>query len=142
MTFLSERRHDTSSQTYRFNKKLSNRSPVQKRLSIYYWNPGSIPNNWADVCGFLEPPGSDRFWKVHEHGAFSIPRKTLGLRPTDQSCHHETWLHLDFVDWRSTQSHHDEHDRRLVLKERPAACPYGQQKRRISEVMSDHSLSS
>ena len=28
----------------------------------------------------------------------SIPRKTLGLRPTDQSCHQETWLHLDIVD--------------------------------------------
>ena len=35
-----ERRHDTSSQAYRFNKNLSNRSPVQKRLSIYNWNPG------------------------------------------------------------------------------------------------------
>ena len=23
--------------------------------------PGSIPDNWADVCGFLKPPGSDRF---------------------------------------------------------------------------------
>ena len=31
------------------------------------WGPGSIPDNWADVCGFLKPPGSDRFWKVHKH---------------------------------------------------------------------------
>ena len=22
---------------------------------------GSIPNNWADVCGFLKPPDSDRY---------------------------------------------------------------------------------
>ena len=36
----SERRHDTSSLTYRFNKKMSNRSPVQKRHNIYNWNPG------------------------------------------------------------------------------------------------------
>ena len=106
------------------------------------WGPGSIPNNWADVCGFLNPPGSDRYWKVRMHGAFSILRKTLGLRPTDQSCYHETWLHLDCVDWRSTQSQHDEHDRRIFLKERPTACPYGQQKSCISEVMSDHSPSS
>ena len=28
------------------------------------WGPGSIPNNWADVCGFLKPPASQRFWKV------------------------------------------------------------------------------
>ena len=105
------------------------------------WRPGSIPNNWANVCGFLKPPGLDRYWKVRMHGVFSIPRKTLGLRPTDQSCHHETWLHLDFVDWRSTQSHHDEHDRQIFLQ-RPTACPYELQKRRISEVMSDQSLSS
>ena len=36
----SERRHDTPSQTIRFNKSISNRSPVQKRLSIYNWNRG------------------------------------------------------------------------------------------------------
>ena len=35
------------------------------------WGPGQIPDNWADVCGFLKPPGSDRFWKVRMHGAFS-----------------------------------------------------------------------
>ena len=23
------------------------------------WGPGSIPDNWADVCGLLKPPGSD-----------------------------------------------------------------------------------
>ena len=28
------------SEAYRFNKNMSNRSPVQKRLSIYNWNPG------------------------------------------------------------------------------------------------------
>ena len=72
------------------------------------WGLGSIPNYWADVCGFLKPPDSDRYWKVRMHADFSIPCTTLGLRPTDQSCHHETWPHLDFVDWRSTQSHHEE----------------------------------
>ena len=47
--------------------------------------------------GFLKPPESDRQWKVRLHGAFSILRDVLGLRPNDQSCHHEAWLHLDFV---------------------------------------------
>ena len=31
------------------------------------WEPGSIPDNWANVCGFLKPPGSHRFWKVSAH---------------------------------------------------------------------------
>ena len=75
----------------------------QRRRALHHlWRPGSIPNKWADVCGFLKPSDSDRYWKVRRHGAFSKPRKTLSLRPTDQSCHHETWLHLEFVDWRST----------------------------------------
>ena len=37
------------------------------------WGPGSIPNNWADVCGSLKPPDPDRCWEVRMHGAFSIP---------------------------------------------------------------------
>ena len=92
------------------------------------WGPGSIPGCWADVSWFVMPPESDQYWKVRLHGAFSIPQKAHGLRPTDQSCHHETWLHLEFVDWRSAQSHHEGHDRRILLKERPAPYHYGQQK--------------
>ena len=37
------------------------------------WGPGSIADNWVNVCGFLKPPGSDRFWKVNKHGAFFHP---------------------------------------------------------------------
>ena len=106
------------------------------------WGPGSLPNLRAGVCGFLKPPGSQRFRKAYKHGAFCIPRKTLGLRPTDQSCHHETWLHLDFVDWSNTWSKQDVYEQRISLKERPAECSHGNPKRRIGEVMSDHSLSS
>ena len=69
------------------------------------------------------------------HGAFFIPRKTLSLRPTDQSCQHETWLHLDFVDWSNTLSKQDDYDRHISLKERPAACSYATPKRRISDVI-------
>ena len=45
------------------------------------WGPESIPNNWADVCGFLKPPDSDRYWKVRIHGAFSTPHQNSGLSP-------------------------------------------------------------
>ena len=37
------------------------------------WGPGSIPNNWADVCGFLMLPGFQRFWIVNKHGASKLP---------------------------------------------------------------------
>ena len=36
----SARRHDTSHEEYRFDNVVPNRSPVQKRLSIYNLNPG------------------------------------------------------------------------------------------------------
>ena len=104
--------------------------------------PGSIPDNWADVFGFLKTPCIQRSWKVNKHGAFSIPRKALGLRPNYPSCHHETWLHLDFVDWSNTLSRQNAYEPRISLKERPAECACGNPKRSIREIMSDHSLSS
>ena len=95
------------------------------------WGPRSIPNDWADVCGFVKPPASQRFWKVNKtwcHGAFSIPRQALGLRPSDQSRHHDTWLHLHFVDWNNKWNHEAHFNGNLRLKEQPASV--------------DHSLSS
>ena len=47
------------------------------------WGPGSIPGNWADVCGFLKPPESDRHWKVRFYGAFSFRMMSWACaRPT------------------------------------------------------------
>ena len=106
------------------------------------WRPGSIPDIWADVCGFLNPFGSHQSWKVNKHGAFSILLKTLGLRPSDQSCHHETWLRLDFVDWSNTWPRQNAYQPRISITERLAEGDCGNPKRRISEIMSDHSLSS
>ena len=42
------------------------------------WGPGTIPNYLADVCGFLKPPDSDRYWKVRMHGAL---HSTKNSRP-------------------------------------------------------------
>ena len=106
------------------------------------WGAGAVPSKWADVCGFLKPPDSDGQWKVRQHGVFSILHEALGISPTDQSCHHEAWLNFDFVERRSEQSHHERHDRRILFKERSAPYHYGKQKGHISDVVSDHSLSS
>ena len=102
----------------------------------------SIPDNWADVCGFLKPPGSQKFWKVNKHGAFSIPRQTLGLRTHDQSCHHETWLHLHFVDWSNQWNHQARYNGNLRLTERPTHAWNRAPKCNICQVLSDQSLSS
>ena len=84
----------------------------------------------------------NRFWKVHKHGAFSIPRKTLGLRPNDQSCHHETWLHLDLVDWSNTWSRQNDYDRHISLRTTCRLFKPDPKNNVLSEVMSDRSLSS
>ena len=104
--------------------------------------PGSIPDNWVDVCGFLKPPGSKKFWKVNKHGAFSFPRQALGLRTHDQSCHHETWLHLYFVEWSDQWNHQARHNGNIRLTERPAHAANRAPKRNICEVLRDHSNSS
>ena len=66
---------------------------------------------------------------------FSIPRQALGLRSSDQSCHNETRLHLHVVDWNNNWSRQAHYNGNIRLKD----CP---QKRHISELLSDHSLSS
>ena len=86
--------------------------------------------------------GSQRFGKVNKHGAFSIPRQALDLRSSDQSCHHETWLHLQFVEWSNQWNHEAHYNGNIRLKERPASSGNRAPKRNISEVLSDHSLSS
>ena len=39
------------------------------------WVLGSILDNWADVCGFLKPPGSDRFLESEQAWCTFHPTK-------------------------------------------------------------------
>ena len=99
------------------------------------WRPGS------DVCGFLKSPNSYECWKVRQHGAFSIPNETLGLRSRDQSCHNEV-LHLDFVNEYGDHEPRERHEPRLLLKERSAPYQRSRVRCKADEDVSDHLLSS
>ena len=44
------------------------------------WGPRGVPGEWADVCGFIKPPGSETEWHLRMHGAFEIPHETLGIK--------------------------------------------------------------
>ena len=57
-----------------------------------------------------------------------FPHEALGIRQTDQSCHHEVWLHMDFVEQHNGLVHRERHERLLFHK--------------AGEDASDHSLSS
>ena len=73
--------------------------PTSVLLTKHLWTASCLRHLAPDRCGNSDPfrttgrlriskqPGSHRFWKVH--GAFSIPRKTLGLRPNDRSFYQE-----------------------------------------------------
>ena len=104
---------------------------------------GDLDRFWATGLTFagslnlLIPIGTGKFGLM-----FSIPHEALGLRPADQSCHHESWPHLDFVGWHDVQPQREEHDQRILLKERSSPYHCGKKRGRIGDVMSDHSLSS
>ena len=114
----------------------------RRRAPTPLWGPGSIPNNWADFCGFLKPPDSDRYWRyarmVHSpsHAKLSAcvqPIKAATMR------HGSTWTSsIGAVPNHITKNQTDEFYSKSVLWH----VPKGNRKRRISEVMSDHSLSS
>ena len=63
------------------------------------WGPGGVPGEWSDVCRFSKKKKKRRVpkmkWQVRMHGAFTILFGMLGLEETDQSCHQETWIHLN-----------------------------------------------
>ena len=93
----------------------------------------------ADVCGFLKPSGCQRFWKVNKHGASSSPRQVLGLRANGQSCHHETWLQLQFVDWSNRWDHQAHYDGNIRLWKSKTSYPRGYE-RPLALIMSAQPL--
>ena len=70
------------------------------------------------------------------------PCSTLGLRPKDQSCHHEVWLHLAFVNQHGVYEPRERHEQRLLLLERSAPYQLNKGMGNASEDESDRSLPS
>ena len=92
---------------------------------------------------FLKHLGSQRFWKVNKHGAFSIHRKALGLRPNDQKLPSRNVASFGFlligatngpIKLTTTGTFASKNDLRVLEIEL--------KKRSISKVLSGHWLSS
>ena len=60
--------------------------------------PRNGPGEGADVCGFIKPPNTDGEWQIRGHGSFDINHDVFGIRPTDQSCHDEAWIHVSYAN--------------------------------------------
>ena len=92
------------------------------------WRPGDVPGEWADVCGFMKPPGSEEEWQIRMHGAFTIRHDTLGIKRTDQSCHHEVWIHLVNARLVDHVSRNDK-SRRPISRKRNSPYDHSEERR-------------
>ena len=92
------------------------------------------------VTGLVD--GSGAFERLYECGADLQPEGWVRGQVLPLTHRHLAHLIVDIVEWRSAQSHHERHDRRILLKERSTPYHYSKQKGDISEDVSDHSLSS
>ena len=94
------------------------------------WGPGGVPGEWSDVCGFFKPPGSDADWQIRNHGAITIPYNTLDLRESDQSCHHEVWIHhLHFNARLVDRISREDKQRRPISRKRNSPCDHSKERR-------------
>ena len=86
---------------------------------------GGVQDEWSDVCGFIKPPGSETEWQIRMHRAFRSIARILATKPTDQSCHHDVWIHLLRVNaWqvmreRQSSTNTERQDWRPYAKKRP-----------------------
>ena len=62
--------------------------------------PGGVPGEWPMCVGSSSHLVSKLSGIFGMHGAFEINDEILGIKPTDQSCHHEVWIHLLHVNAR------------------------------------------
>ena len=90
-------------------------------------DPDRFQTTGLTSVGSLNPPDSDRYWKVRMHGAFSIPQQNSRPASNRSKLPSRDMAPLGFR--RLAQSHHEEPDRRILLKELPAPHHHGQQKR-------------
>ena len=78
---------------------------------------------------------------VSEEGLEQLEQALHQAGTALQAPNYRIAAHLDFVDWNWSQPRCEESAQRVQLKERPAPYQYGQGKKNISDIMSDHSLS-
>ena len=63
---------------------------LRHRAPYHCGGPDPFRTTGQTFVDFSNYQALKRFWKMNNHGAFSILRKALDLKLTDQNCHHET----------------------------------------------------
>ena len=100
------------------------------------FGPGGVPVEWADVCGFMKPPGSETEWHIRMHGAFVMKLSASNLQTRAAT----TKYHLLHVNARLVdRTSRDGEYRRPTVRKRNS--PYDQRQRKEAILMAtcDHS---
>ena len=78
-------------------------------------------------------------WQVRMHGAFTIPFGMSGLKETDQSCHHEGWIHLLHVNARLVDRiSRDDKSRQPNSRKRNSPYDHGKERRQHRSYVTTH----
>ena len=102
------------------------------------WCPGAVSGEWTDLCGFIKHRARTTYGRFvyMELSQFSARPSASVQKIT--SCHHEVWLHLDFVGNQYAHESRGNHEQRVFLKE--GSCPYPLNKEKgRDDDESDHS---
>ena len=59
----NEQRHDST-----IEEAFANTNMPIPHGPTALWGPGGVPGEWADVRGFIKPPGSETEWHIRMHG--------------------------------------------------------------------------
>ena len=58
---------------------------------------GELHGEWPECCGFVILPESQSQWVIMKHRSLNVKPADLGVKLSDQTWHHEQWLHLKFA---------------------------------------------
>ena len=114
--------HGAANQAAILDPSVFLRKPSPTRVYLHRLAPH--PCGDQEAC---QVNGSENEWQVRMRGAFTIPCGVLGLKETDESCHHEVWIHLLHVNVRLVDRvSRDDNSRRPNSRKRNS--PYGHSK--------------
>ena len=85
--------------------------------------------NWLTYANLSSHRLSEIEWHIRMHGAFKVPYDRLGIRRTDQRCHHEVRVHLLHVNARQVDRTSRE-DERPSLRKRNSLYDHSKERSR------------
>ena len=103
------------------------------RLTTILLGPGAVFGDWADVCGFINPPELARFLEDSSTWSLYNSSKNLGSQSKRSELTPRSMASLGLRQQRYVHMSQGNHDYRVLLKER--SCPYLPPKKKVGTTM-------